>query len=32
MARYGINIQRFEVAETVEQAIDSAFYLSRYHH
>lgn len=28
MARYGINIQRFEVAETVKEALDSAHYLS----
>eukprot|EP00112_Aurelia_sp_Birch-Aquarium-sp1_P006070 Seg1679.8 transcript_id=Seg1679.8/GoldUCD/mRNA.D3Y31 product="Succinate-CoA ligase" protein_id=Seg1679.8/GoldUCD/D3Y31 len=27
MARYGINIQRFEVAETVKEALDSAHYL-----
>eukprot|EP00794_Sanderia_malayensis_P006319 gene6319-7042_t len=31
MARYGINIQRFEVAETVEEAIDSAHYLIQGH-
>ena len=29
MARYGINIQRFEVAETVQEAVDSAHYLSK---
>ena len=28
MARYGINIQRFEVASTVKEAVDSAHRLS----
>ena len=33
MARYGVNIQRFEVASTVQEAIDSAHHLSKllYH-
>lgn len=31
MAKYGVNIQQFEVASTVEEAIDSANHLSKYY-
>ena len=30
MARYGVNIQRFEVASTVQEAVDSAHHLSKF--
>ena len=31
MARYGINIQRFEVASSIKEALDSAHYLSKFY-
>ena len=31
MARYGVNIQRFEVASTVQEAVDSAHHLSKFY-